>query len=59
MLHLDEGKAKDWPERLKAQIVESLMREDEQLRAEVESRMGLWSRLLGFFQWLAFLIGFA
>ncbi|XP_017492552.1 PREDICTED: uncharacterized protein LOC108380673 [Rhagoletis zephyria] len=59
MLHLDDGKAKHWPERLKLQIVQSFMREDEQLRSEVESRTGLWSRLLGFFQWLASLVGFA
>lgn len=56
MLHLNDGKAKDWPERLKVQIIESFMRDDAQLKAEMESRQGIWSSIVGFFQWFLALI---
>ncbi len=35
LLHLDDGKAKHWPDRLKLQVVSFLVTEDEQLKSAV------------------------
>ena len=52
LLHLENGNARKWSQQLKMDIIESFMKEDQDLSREIQARKGLWSRLVGFFQWI-------
>ncbi|RWS05934.1 interferon-induced guanylate-binding protein 2-like protein [Dinothrombium tinctorium] len=59
LLNLDEGKPKFWPLSLKSQIIENFMEKDEELQESLKSKEGLFSAILGFFQWLLWLFKLA
>jgi hypothetical protein len=56
LLNLDEGKPKYWPLKLKLEIIEQFISDDEQLSRSIESKIGVWSSLIGFFQWILWLL---
>ena len=52
LLQLEQGRARGWSPSLKATIINSWLREDEELAREAAKRWNALSLLLGFFQWL-------
>lgn len=56
ILHLDEGKPKYWSEKLKSEIIEQFILDDKELLKLIESKSGLWSSIVGFFQWILWVL---
>lgn len=56
LLNLDEGKAKNWDEQLKEKIVEKFLRDSQELQDVIKSKVGVWSSVKGFFQWVYWLV---
>ena len=56
LLNLNEGKTKHWSADLKDWVIDDFMNSDDQLGRIVRSKEGLWSTIVGFFQWLTFII---
>ena len=52
LLHLDEGKPKQWPTSLKRSIVTRYINSQKDLKDLLESKRGWWASIKGFFQWL-------
>jgi hypothetical protein len=55
LLNLDEGKPKYWSLKLKLEIIDQFINDDKELSKLIESKLGLWSSLVGFFQWILWL----
>jgi len=56
LLNLDEGKAKHWSSKLKYAIVSHYVSTDTDLQQLLASKRNLWSSILGFWQWLMWII---
>ena len=56
LLNLDEGKAKHWSHKLKHAIASHFVSTDTDLQQMLASKRGLWSSILGFWQWIIWLI---
>jgi len=56
LLHLDEGKPKYWSMKLKSEIIDQFITDDQQLLKLIHSKAGLWSAVVGFFQWVLWLL---
>ncbi|CAG2111870.1 unnamed protein product [Medioppia subpectinata] len=56
LLHLDEGKPKYWSLNLKSEIIDQFVADDQQLLKLIDSKAGLWSSFVGFFQWILWLL---
>ncbi|CAG2163330.1 unnamed protein product [Oppiella nova] len=56
LLHLDEGKPKYWSMKLKSEIIDQFITDDQQLLKLIDSKGGLWSAVVGFFQWVLWLL---
>jgi len=56
ILNLDEGKPKYWSQKLKSEIIEEFINGDKELLHLIESKAGLWSSVVGFFQWILWLL---
>jgi hypothetical protein len=55
LLNLDEGKPKYWSSQLKLEIIDQFINDDKELSKLIESKLGLWSSIVGFFQWILWL----
>jgi hypothetical protein len=55
LLNLDEGKPKYWSSKLKLEIIDQFINDDKELSKLIESKLGLWSSFVGFFQWILWL----
>jgi hypothetical protein len=55
LLNLDEGKPKYWSSNLKLEIIDQFINDDKELSKLIESKLGLWSSIVGFFQWILWL----
>lgn len=58
LLNLNDGKPKDWPSDLKYDIINYFIHSDKELQHLLKARDGIWSAVVGFFQWLLSIIGF-
>ncbi|XP_065185296.1 guanylate-binding protein 2-like [Sycon ciliatum] len=56
VLHLDSGKAQDWSEHLKQQIVDNYISSHAALQAEFRSRSNWWYSMKGFVQWIVWYV---
>ncbi|XP_054157665.1 guanylate-binding protein 1-like [Oppia nitens] len=56
LLHLDEGKPKYWSLKLKSEIIDEFISSDKQLLELIESKSGLYSSIIGFFQWILWIL---
>ncbi|GAB6024572.1 hypothetical protein CHUAL_009723 [Chamberlinius hualienensis] len=59
LLNLNEGKASSWPFELRIQIIDHFFQSDKELDEILKSRSGLWSSVVGFFQWILWVVGIA
>ncbi|XP_023225373.1 guanylate-binding protein 2-like [Centruroides sculpturatus] len=55
-VNLNDGKVQYWSSELKISIIEHFIQKDKELQKLLESKSGLWSSIIGFFQWLLWLI---
>ena len=56
LLHLDEGKPKYWSEKLKSEIITQFINDDKELVNLIENKSGIWSSIVGFFQWILWIL---
>ena len=56
LIHLEEGKPKHWPHDLKNSIIDQFIQDDAQIQHILRSKEGLWSTVVGFVQWLLWVL---
>jgi len=56
LLNLDEGKPKYWSLKLKLEIIDQFISDDQELSSLIESKSGLWSSIVGFIQWILWIL---
>lgn len=57
LIHLDDGKPRNWPQELKLQIINNFMNASPELSDLIKSRDGIWSSVMGFIEWILWMIG--
>lgn len=55
-VNLNDGQVQYWSKELKLNIIEHYIQKDEDLQKILESKTGFWSSIIGFFQWLLWLV---
>ncbi|KAI1305312.1 Guanylate-binding protein 1 [Halotydeus destructor] len=58
LINLDDGQPKAWPVDLKIEIIDNFVNNDEELTEIMSKKQGLWSSVVGFFEWLFWFFGF-